>query len=266
MKPFSLLAALGTAAHHGFERQAGVGLVFEPFLGRRRTTAMWLVALPFWMWRATRSAPRDEPLLALNAGVAIAGSAVHFVEWPWSLRGGVLPWLDAAEGLPPSKLPAYNTILWLWMVGGVGQRAAGDAPRRIANGSPWGLRRRRRCWPRRATTSDGRASRREREPERWSPASAVMSRWPDGRRAAVSLTFDNLGEAAEIELGLRGADEPRGGHWSVVCALPVVLEELAGVELPATFFVEGINAEIYPGGAARDRRRGPRGRVPCLVP
>ena len=47
----------------------------------------------------------SEPLLALNAGVAIAGSAVHFVEWPWSLRGGVLPWLDAAEGLPPSKLP-----------------------------------------------------------------------------------------------------------------------------------------------------------------
>jgi peptidoglycan/xylan/chitin deacetylase (PgdA/CDA1 family) len=73
-----------------------------------------------------------------------------------------------------------------------------------------------------------------------------MSRWPDGARAAVSLTFDNLGEAAEIELGLRGDDEPRGGHWSVVSALPVVLEELAGAGLPATFFVEGVNAEIYP--------------------
>lgn len=75
-----------------------------------------------------------------------------------------------------------------------------------------------------------------------------MSRrsWPDGARAAVSLTFDNLGEAAEIELGLRGPDEPRGGHWSVVSALPVVLEELAGAGLPATFFVEGVNAEIYP--------------------
>ncbi|MFL5816622.1 MAG: polysaccharide deacetylase family protein [Conexibacter sp.] len=72
------------------------------------------------------------------------------------------------------------------------------------------------------------------------------SRWPDGRAAAVSLTFDNLGEAAEIELGLRDPEEPRGGHWSVVSALPVVLEELAGAGLPATFFVEGINAEIYP--------------------
>jgi peptidoglycan/xylan/chitin deacetylase (PgdA/CDA1 family) len=75
--------------------------------------------------------------------------------------------------------------------------------------------------------------------------------WPDGARAAVSLTFDNLGEAAEIELGLRGADEPRGGHWSVVSALPVVLEELADAGLPATFFVEGVNAEIYPDALAQ---------------
>jgi len=75
--------------------------------------------------------------------------------------------------------------------------------------------------------------------------------WPDGRSAAVSLTFDNLGEAAEIELGLRAPDEPRGGHWSVVSALPVVLEELARAELPATFFVEGVNAEIYPEALAR---------------
>jgi hypothetical protein len=74
--------------------------------------------------------------------------------------------------------------------------------------------------------------------------------WPDGARAAVSLTFDNLGEAAEIELGLRAPDEPPGGHWSVVSALPLVLEELAGAGpgagLAATFFVEGVNAEIYP--------------------
>jgi peptidoglycan/xylan/chitin deacetylase (PgdA/CDA1 family) len=73
-----------------------------------------------------------------------------------------------------------------------------------------------------------------------------MSRWPDGRRAAVSVTFDNLGEAAEIQLGLRGADEPRGGHWSVTNALPIVLSELHEAGLAATFYVEGVNAEIYP--------------------
>jgi peptidoglycan/xylan/chitin deacetylase (PgdA/CDA1 family) len=70
--------------------------------------------------------------------------------------------------------------------------------------------------------------------------------WPDRRQAAVSITFDNLGEAAELELGLRPDDQPLGGHYSVTTALPIVLEELANAGLPATFFVEGLNAEIYP--------------------
>jgi peptidoglycan/xylan/chitin deacetylase (PgdA/CDA1 family) len=70
--------------------------------------------------------------------------------------------------------------------------------------------------------------------------------WPDGRRAAVSITFDNLGEAAELELGLQPEDEPLGGHYSVTDALPIVLEELEKAGLPATFFVEGLNAEVYP--------------------
>jgi peptidoglycan/xylan/chitin deacetylase (PgdA/CDA1 family) len=70
--------------------------------------------------------------------------------------------------------------------------------------------------------------------------------WPDGARAAVSITADNLGEAAELELGLRDAEAPLGGHYSVTTALPIVLAELATAGLNATFFVEGINAEIYP--------------------
>jgi peptidoglycan/xylan/chitin deacetylase (PgdA/CDA1 family) len=76
--------------------------------------------------------------------------------------------------------------------------------------------------------------------------SARSDRWPDGRRAAVSITFDNLGEAAELELGLRSADEPLGGHYSVTNSLPIVLDELARAKLAATFFVEGLNAEVYP--------------------
>lgn len=70
--------------------------------------------------------------------------------------------------------------------------------------------------------------------------------WPHGARAAVSLTIDNLGEAAEIELGLRAPDAPRGGHYSVRTALPIMLDTLASAQLRATFFIEGINAEIYP--------------------
>lgn len=75
-------------------------------------------------------------------------------------------------------------------------------------------------------------------------------RWPGGALAAVSVTVDNLGEAAEIELGLRPADAPLGDHYSVTTALPIVLETLASARLPATFFVEGINAEVYPDALA----------------
>jgi hypothetical protein len=76
--------------------------------------------------------------------------------------------------------------------------------------------------------------------------STTGDRWPDGRRAAISITFDNLGEAAELELGLRAEDEPLGGHYSVTNSLPIVLEELASAGLAATFFVEGLNADVYP--------------------
>ncbi len=74
--------------------------------------------------------------------------------------------------------------------------------------------------------------------------------WPRGARGALSLTIDNLGEAAEIELGLRAPDAPRGEHYSVTTALPIMLETLAAAGLAATFFIEGINAETYPHALA----------------
>jgi peptidoglycan/xylan/chitin deacetylase (PgdA/CDA1 family) len=62
-------------------------------------------------------------------------------------------------------------------------------------------------------------------------------------RRAVLLSFDNLGEAADVE---RAATEPAGDHPSVTVALPWLLDTLAGLRLRATFFVEAINAELYP--------------------
>jgi hypothetical protein len=118
------LAAVGTAAHHGFERWAGVGVFLEPWLGRRRTNLLWCTTMPLWVYRALAGDERDEPLLAFNAGIAIAGALVHFADWPWSLRMGIVPWLDEAEGLPPNKLRFYNMILWGWLVGGLGSVAA----------------------------------------------------------------------------------------------------------------------------------------------
>jgi peptidoglycan/xylan/chitin deacetylase (PgdA/CDA1 family) len=56
------------------------------------------------------------------------------------------------------------------------------------------------------------------------------------------LTFDNLGEASELE---RGGDPPVP-HPSVTDALPRLLDELAARDLNATFFVEAINCELNP--------------------
>lgn len=69
---------------------------------------------------------------------------------------------------------------------------------------------------------------------------------PDGRQAAVSLTFDNLGEAAEIERGLWPDHQSIGTHPSVTKALPQILRLLDKLDFRATFFVEGVNTETYP--------------------
>jgi peptidoglycan/xylan/chitin deacetylase (PgdA/CDA1 family) len=63
--------------------------------------------------------------------------------------------------------------------------------------------------------------------------------------ATVSVTFDNLGEAAELERGTWPEDEPLGEHFSVRQCLPRLVELLERHDLRATFFVEGINGEVY---------------------
>jgi peptidoglycan/xylan/chitin deacetylase (PgdA/CDA1 family) len=64
--------------------------------------------------------------------------------------------------------------------------------------------------------------------------------------ATVSVTFDNLGEAAELERGTWPEDRPLGEHFSVRECLPQLLSLLAREDLRATFFVEGLNGELYP--------------------
>lgn len=71
--------------------------------------------------------------------------------------------------------------------------------------------------------------------------------WPGGARGALCLSFDNLGEAAQIELGALAPDDPSvGEHPTATQALPSLLEALGERDLAATFFVEGLNAELYP--------------------
>jgi peptidoglycan/xylan/chitin deacetylase (PgdA/CDA1 family) len=63
---------------------------------------------------------------------------------------------------------------------------------------------------------------------------------------AVRLTFDNLGEVTALERGEWPAGAPLGRHWSVTRALPRILRALEEAGVQATFFVEGLNAELYP--------------------
>ena len=62
----------------------------------------------------------------------------------------------------------------------------------------------------------------------------------------VSITFDNLGEASDLERGWWPEDEPLGHHHSVTRSLPRLLAALDDAGLRATFFVEGLNTELYP--------------------
>lgn len=167
-RPFTVLTALGTAAHHGFEMRAGVGLVFEPFIGRRRALAMWAGALPGMALAGwTGGGERMEKWIALNNAAALAGGIVHFVEWPWELRHGI-PYLTEAEGMTSEQLVPYNRVLHLWTLAGL-LAVALETPRHarrwallgLALGEP--LRRsavHHFAWA---------AEQAEREPERWSP-------------------------------------------------------------------------------------------------
>jgi peptidoglycan/xylan/chitin deacetylase (PgdA/CDA1 family) len=76
------------------------------------------------------------------------------------------------------------------------------------------------------------------------PAAAGFG--PDGLPSALVLTFDNLGEASELERGTWPNNQPVGRHASAKEILPRLLHELDGLGLKATFFVEAINCELYP--------------------
>ena len=67
-----------------------------------------------------------------------------------------------------------------------------------------------------------------------------------GGAPTVSVTFDNLGEAAELERGTWPEGQPLGEHFSVRESLPQLLGMLAAEDIRATFFLEGLNGELYP--------------------
>jgi peptidoglycan/xylan/chitin deacetylase (PgdA/CDA1 family) len=86
--------------------------------------------------------------------------------------------------------------------------------------------------------------------------SDVGSFGPDRLARALVLTFDNLGEASELERGTWPPEKPLGRDPSVTRALPRLLDELDVHGLEATFFVEAINCELYPDALREIAARG----------
>ena len=167
-RPFAAGSTIGLFAHNAFETRAGVGLVFEPQLGRRGAYALWGALIPLGLAAAASQGKWAERLSALNAGIGVAGVAVHFKAWPWSLHGG-LPMLDEAEGLREDQLPAYNSVLWAWGIASALSLATETKPgsRRFALAGLLNFpillasARHHFRWAR---------EQAELEPERWSPA------------------------------------------------------------------------------------------------
>jgi hypothetical protein len=167
-RPFTAMTAIGTMAHHTFEVRSGVGLVFEPFLGRRTAVAFWAAQLPAWLVAACVGGRRFDRLLALSNGMGFAGALVHFAEWPWELRHGI-PTLVEAEGLTEEQLPAYNLILQLWVASGA-LALLRETPRPARRWALIGLAMGEPL--RRSAIHHFRWAREQarRQPDRWSPA------------------------------------------------------------------------------------------------
>ena len=72
----------------------------------------------------------------------------------------------------------------------------------------------------------------------------------------IALSFDNLGEAADLERDAWPAGAPLGRHPSVTEVLPRLLDQLDGLGLRATFCVEALNCEMYPEAVAGIAARG----------
>lgn len=73
--------------------------------------------------------------------------------------------------------------------------------------------------------------------------------WPNGARTAVSLTFDVDAESIWLGRDPKNARRPgvlSQGKYSPDVAVPAILDLLAHEQIPATFFVPGLDADAHP--------------------
>jgi peptidoglycan-N-acetylglucosamine deacetylase len=78
--------------------------------------------------------------------------------------------------------------------------------------------------------------------------------WPNGRKAAATLTFDFDAETVWVAFDPENARRPGVlsiGHYGARVGLPLILDLLKREDVRATFFVVGQNVERYPDRVRR---------------
>lgn len=75
--------------------------------------------------------------------------------------------------------------------------------------------------------------------------------WPEGSRVAVTLSFDFDNETLTLRNGDTSPSRLSTGEYGSRAALPRVLELLKRYDIPATFFVPGVSAKLYPDDVKR---------------
>ena len=188
-RPWTMLAAALTAAHHGFELSSGIGLVGQPELGLVGAGTLWATQIPVWIAVAAKGDKRWDRLLAVWSGAALGGAVVHFLIWPWRRSSLGIPVLAEAEGLGVSKLPAYNTLLYGWGAASALSIAL-ECLRVSGDGPSWVWRRCLSCAVRPSTIFRGSSIRRRRDQPGGigasKPADAPLSR-PVPLKSTASL-------------------------------------------------------------------------------
>ena len=70
--------------------------------------------------------------------------------------------------------------------------------------------------------------------------------WPGGARCAVALSFDSDHETLTLRSGNRSPGKLSQGQYGNRVAVPRILRVLAENDIPATFFVPAVTAQLYP--------------------
>ena len=70
--------------------------------------------------------------------------------------------------------------------------------------------------------------------------------WPGGARCAVALSFDSDHETLTLRTGQRSPGKLSQGQYGSRVAVPRILKLLEAEDIPATFFVPAVTAQLYP--------------------